>query len=539
MAMDFKNLFKKEYVIGLDIGSSSVKIAQFQSREDGLHLMKTDLKEIKIYDNEAENENEILSALRYLLKGVDIKRSKIIVNINCPHTAIKKVQAPYMPKTELKEGIKLEVKNYFPFAVDESLLDFEILGDIVEKGVRKYEVLVAVSPQKTVEKHLSLLGKAGMKPASLICTSYALQKIAERLHSSDSGGKEDEARCFIDMGELYTELIIVKGKHLMFSRKIPVAGGDFTKAMTGTLVSDRGKTQLSIDEAEKIKKDVGLPSEAESKIIEDKISTTQILSMLRTPLEQLISEIDRSFDYYREESGGGKVNSIILFGGGASLAGLIKSLSEGLGIEVKLGDPLDGMNIEKDAVREREKTSYRLESAIAAALSGAKGINLLPVEIKEEIKRVVKRGTLEAVITAVIIISLLFYIGMKIKIDNFNKRIATAKMEMASLNEQVKEAEAKRLAQTVLSDEPYWEDVFREVGSLIPDEIVIESVKVENRVIVIKGIVNSPDGQQILADFIIGLEKGLFNAVKLIESKNLLDRPGIEFEISCWIDYER
>jgi hypothetical protein len=54
-----------------------------------------------------------------------------------------------------------------------------------------------------------------------------------------------------------------------------------------------------------------------------------------------------------------------------------------------------------------------------------------------------------------------------------------------------------------------------------------------------KGIVESADGQGILADFILTLEKGLFNNVKLVESKNLPDKPGVEFELKCWIDYEK
>ncbi len=530
--MDIKGIFKKDYIIGLDIGTSSVKIAQFADKEDGLRLVRADLKEFKKSEDAAVNEQETLSALRLLFRGVDVKRSRIIVNMNCPHTAIKKVQAPYMPKTELMAGIRLEVKNYFPFSTDESLLDFNILGDIVEKGIRKYEVMVAVSPQKTIARYLALLGKLGIKPASLICTSYALQTLA-----GHSPSKEGETRCFIDIGELYTELIIVKGKNLTFSRKIPVAGNDFTKAMTGTLVSDRGKTQLSIDEAEKIKREVGLPSEGESKIIENKISTTQIMAMLRTPLEQLISEIDRCFDYYREESGGGKVDSLVLFGGGASLAGLIEALSEGLGVEVKLGDPLDGINIEKDAVREREKISYRLELAIAAALSRAKRINLLPVEIREETKRVIKRGTVEGIGTAIIVIAVLFYVGMKIQLSNFNKRIAVAKSELSGLGPQIKKTEAQALANKVLLDEPEWEDVFKELSNLIPDAIHITNLKMENNQMIFKGIVASGD-EQALSSFIITLENGLFNNVKLVSSKDRAPEEGIEFELKCWVDYE-
>lgn len=527
-------MFKKEYIIGLDIGSSSIKFAQFAEKKDGLHLVRGELKDINYTDTEEEREKEALSILKNLLKDVDIKKSKIIVAINCPQTAAKKIVAPYMPKSELRQGIMLEAKDYFPFSIKDSFLDFEIIGDIVEKEVKKYEVLVAVSPKKTVESYLSLLGKAGIKPSSFVPYSCVFQKLAKQFHFA-----EDQIHYFLAMGRSDSEMIVLKGDNLAFSRKIPITGNDFTKAMTDALVSDRGKTELSTEEAEKIKREIGIPREDESKIIDNKISANQILSLLRAPLERLVSEIQRCFDYCREEVGCGKMDLLILLGGGAALGGIVEFLSKELEIEVKLGNVLEGLKIDAGAVADQDKISYRLGLAVGAALTEGKGLNLLPAEIKEETKRTIKRGTLAAVITAVIIISLLFYTGMKIKVNNLDKRISAAKMEKASLSGEVKESEAKQLAQAVLSDEPYWGGIFYELGSLIPEEITIENVKMENKVILIKGIVNSPDGQQILADFIITLEKGLFNGVKLIGSKNLFDHPGIEFEISCWIDYER
>lgn len=532
--MGLKNLFKKDYIIGLDLGSSSIKIAQFIKKEGYLSFVRADLKEIGALTESEAREKEISAAVKYLFKGINTKKAEIRAVINCPQTAIKKVTTPYMPKSELRQGINLEAKNYFPFGIDQSLLDFEILGDIVEKGVRKYEVLVGVCPITTVDKYLKVLKKAGIKPASFVSCSYSLQKLSEYLNSG-----KDETACLVDIGEYHTELIISKGRDLIFTRKIPISGSDFTKAMTGLLVSDRGRTQLTQEEAEKIKRDVGLPPEADFKIIDDKISTSQILAMLRTPAEHLVNEIERCLDYYREEAGGAKVNSVAIYGGGASLAGLIRFISAGLEIEVKLGDPLEGFRIEKGAAVERERMSHRLDIAIGAALSEPRGMNLLPAEIKEETQRAVKRGTLAAIITAVVIISLLFYIGIKIQIGNLNKRISVANLEMSSLKPQLEEAEAKRLAGMVLVNEPYWEDVFKELGSLIPNDVLIENIKMENEIIAIKGMVSSQDGQKILTDFMIALEKGLFNGVKLVESKNLSDGPGIEFELKCWVDYEK
>lgn len=534
--MNITGIFKKSYLVGLDIGSSSIKFAQFVEKEDGLHLVRADLKEIGISKDDVSREEEIASVLTHLFKGIDINKSKVIVTVNCPQTSVKKITTPYMPKSELRQGIMLEIKNYFPFAIDDSILDFEVLEEIENKGVRQYEVLLNVCPRKTVQKNISILNKAKIKPYSVVGSSYVLQRSAWHIVPSAGPDHEEDAKCLIDIGESHTELVIGKGRMLMFARKIPVTGSDFTKAMTGVLVSDRGKMQLSPEEAEKIKREAGIPQERESRIIGDKISTKQIRAMLMSPLEQLTSEIERCFSYYREDSGGGSINSVILFGGGASLKGLAGYLSKELEINVSVGNSFEALSVEKGAIPQGEDISNRMELAINAVLNEERGINLLPPEIKDEKFRVVKRGMIEAVATAVILVSALLFIGMRIKIGNFDKRIYAAKMELSGLQPEVNKAEAKKMAAMVLAEEPYWQDVFREIGSIIPNEVYINNIKMENNIITMKGIAASQDGQQIISDMIIKLEEGLFNNVKLVEGKDLADKSGIEFELRCWLD---
>ena len=385
----------------------------------------------------------------------------------------------------------------------------------MDKGVRKYDIAVAVSPKKTVDRYLALLGKAGVKPSSFVSCPQAMQALV---------GSE-EAVCMLDIGESNAELAIFKGKTLMFSRKIPVAGREFTKSMMGVLVSDRGKTELTYDEAERIKREVGIPAEGEPKIIEDKISTTQILAMLRSPAEQLVTEIERCFDYYREESGGGKIDSVTVFGGGAALGGLIKYLSDELGIEVKLGDYPDGGAL-----------SYRLNAAIGAALGEGKGINLLPSELKQEAKRIVKRGTIEVIATAVVLAGALMFIGMKIQLGNFETKINVAKLELSGLRPELNKAEAHHAVKMVLVDEPHWEDVFRELSHLIPNRIYLTRMTMKDTLITINGVINAKNGESILSNFIITLEKGIFGNVKLIRSQDLSDGTGNEFELKCLVE---
>ncbi|MDP3791435.1 MAG: type IV pilus assembly protein PilM [Candidatus Omnitrophota bacterium] len=533
--MDLKNLFKKDYVVGIDIGSYSVKIAQFAVREGGLYLLKAELKDVGISKDSESYEKDLILALHYLIRGVDLKKSKVIININCSCTAIKKITFPYMPKSELREGIMLASKNYFPFQIDKSALDFEIVGDVVDKGIRKYEVMVGVCPSDTINKYLSLVQKAGIRPASFVLSSHSLHKLALNLSRNVEG-----VQCYVDIGSLQTELVICKDGLLAFSRKIPVCGNDFTRALTSAVVTDKGKIQLSAEEAEKIKKDVGMPGESDSRVIDNKIPAAQVLAMLRTHAEHLVNEIDRCFNFYHEESGSGRINSVTIFGGGASLSGLTKFLSQGLGMEVKLGDALEGLKTDaKTVIHDMEKVSHRMDLAIGAALTQARGLNILPSEIKDQMQRTVKRGTIAAIITAVIIASILTFVGTRIKIGNFDKRISAAKLQLTSLQPEIKKAGGMRLAEMVLKNEPYWEDVFRELGSIIPGEAVIKHVRMQGDHLYMKGIIASSDGQQMLSDFVIELEDGLFSDVKLVESRNLPDKSGIEFEIACWVDYER
>jgi len=220
------------------------------------------------------------------------------------------------------------------------------------------------------------------------------------------------------------------------------------------------------------------------------------------------------------------------------LKGLPEFLSKELEMEVRLGDVLDGLKVDAGAFSGREALSYRLELAVGSALAGGGGINLLPPEIKEETERVVKRGTIEAVATAVIIASILVYMGMRIKIDNFEKRIAVARMEFASLAPELAKARAQALANKVLLDEPQWEDIFKEISNLLPDTVHIEELKMADNIITMKGIVDADRGEEIIASFILTLEKGIFDNVKLVSSKDLEGAPGEEFELKCWVDYE-
>lgn len=528
-----KTLSKKEDIIGLDIGSSSVKMARFTRKEDGLYLVAVNIRDIEKTDDSAVYEREVLSVLKEFFADPILKKSRIIVNINCSQTSIKNITAPQMPPDELREAIKFSAKSQFSFSIDDSLLDFEIIGDVVDKGVKKYEILVAACPKKTSDRYIALLDKAGIRPSSFISTSYALQKIAGHMRA-----KDQKTICYIDIGDSCTEMVISKGKHLLFTRKIPIAGNDLTKALMGTLVSDRGKINLSQNEAERIKRGVGMPSEAGPKLYENKITATQILSLLRSPVEQLVSEIERCFGYYRELGLGEEIDSVVLFGGSASLGGLVKFMSEALEVEVGLGDCLQDIKVENDAMRENSDMRHRFELVVGAALSGTEGIDLLPSSIKRRELAVSMRKTLTVIAVTVVGASLVLYLSMMGQSKTLDRKLAAARSELSGLELQLKKADMKILASRILVNEPRWEEIFAELGNLLPRGVYLKGLSMRNNILTLRGIVESEDAERVLADMIFILEKGMFSGVKLISTRKLDSGAGSEFELRCWIDYK-
>jgi len=526
--------FKKDYLIGLDIGSSSVKFVQFIKREDGLHLFKVGLEDLPLEVDAASKENEIVLILNRLLQGVEIKKSDFILSVNCPRTGTQVKAVPYMPKKDLAEGVRMTAKNYFPFPVDKALLNFVVLGEIVEKGIKKYQILVATSPHETVAKYMALLDKLGIEPLSFIPASYALEQLIETATIKNDEG----VKCFLEIGTHYTELVIFEGKKPILFRKIPFEGKDFTRVLMSVLSSESGRIQLTREEAEKIKHEFGIPPEGTSQKAGGKFSAEQILSLYRSPLEKLINEIERSFDYYREECTGKKIDLLVLLGGEAGLKGLAEYLSKGLGMNVINGDSLTGIKIEP-GVQIESTLSSRLAVALGAALSEGRGATLIPPESKEKTRSSLKRVAIQVVVAGVVTILLFTYTGIKIKINSFRKRMDGAETELLSLQPRLKIALTKSLTNTVLADQPYWEDVFKELSNVVPDSIFLTELSLDDKVITMKGVAGLEKGEKLLSDFMLRLEKGVFENVQLITTQEEEQVGGNRFELKCRIKQNR
>ncbi|MBN3039105.1 MAG: type IV pilus assembly protein PilM [Candidatus Omnitrophica bacterium] len=517
---------RKKSVIGLDIGTAAIKLAKFVHAEGKLQLSQLVLKEINL---EKDTPVAQLEALKELFKSINAQESDINVVVNCAQSCTRVITIPYMPKAEIIPALKWEMKDFISFPVDESVLDFKVLEEVSESGAKKLKILVACSPQATINNYISLLGQLGLKPHLFTQAGFVLDDVIAGL-----GSEGQKTTAILDIGHSLSELFIFQKGKAAFSRKLPVAAREFTKAMTQVLASELGKIQLNFAQAEKIKRKYGIPESATSQVLEGKLTSMQLLSLLRPNVEKLIEEIERSFDFYRESEQGIKVERLILLGGGSDLKGLAKQLNENLGIPVELGNPfIDVSSLAPYLLENNATQAHRFAQAIGVAQSAKDSINLLPVEIKEETKILIERSSIKALMAAVFVILILSYVGMRIKLGTDLKRLAAAELELGALKPRIGQVNKQAFLVDALNKRIYWSDVLKEIGNCVPEQIRLTKMKAAQNSVQLAGEIkpSKTSEEKLLTECMKTLEKGIFEEVKLVTTKNATAQGLYQFEL--------
>jgi type IV pilus assembly protein PilM len=518
--------------IGIDVGSSSVKLAHLVYVDGQPTLMKGVTVGIDV-DKEEDRQQATIAALKNGVAEISAKSAQVVCVFNSPEAYAGRVIVPPMPPGELPEAIKWEVKRYLSFPLEEAIFSFDISGELVDKGIKKLSVAVAAFPKKSIEAKLSLLTRAGIKVAAILPVAFALQNLIRQWQYDP---KENIA--IMEMGACVTELDIYQDGLLAFSRKLPIAGKDITKGMMGAITSAQGPVALTWKEAERAKQQMGLSSDGKKEMIEGKISSAQMLSLMRPFIEQLASETERSCDFYREASHGGKVDRIFVFGGGARLKGLVPFLSEELEVEVQEGDCLQGVSQSTEMVG-KESIRHSFDVAVGAALAGTTEINLFPFPTKGKTKRFLKRVFSKVIVAFIVIFSYLFYISMITQLESYEKAFKALNLEYQILTDQLKGLKEKMLVRQISGNTPYWEDILKEISHTIPENIYLTHLSMGKEVVYFKGIITP--GQQAtesaLSQLMLGLEGGIFKNVRLIAVGKKTDDPSLsEFEIKAEVE---
>jgi type IV pilus assembly protein PilM len=313
-------LGKKKDVIGLDIGSSSVKLVELSKAKDGFKLQNLGISPLPpeaIVDGALMDSVTIIDAIRNLVSTTKTKKKDVATSVSGHSVIVKKIALPFMTEAELEESIQWEAERYIPFDINDVNIDFQIFGSSPDNPDLMDVVLVAAK-KDIINDYVSVIMESGLNPVIIDIASFALENMLAINYDID----KDETVAIVNVGASVTNISILKNNISGFTRDIFKGGNQVTEEI---------QRQLHIDyeEAERIK--IGSKVEAASQ--------PAIQSVLKAASESLAIEIGNSLDFFQSTSTYEKVARLYLSGGGSKIKDFDIILQQQIGIPVEVANP--------------------------------------------------------------------------------------------------------------------------------------------------------------------------------------------------------
>ena len=314
------NWGKKKNVIGIDIGSSSIKLVELIEGKNGFKLQNLAISSLPpeaIVDGAFMDSVTIIDTIRDLLTTSKVKTKDVVTSVSGHSVIVKKISLPFMTEAELEESIRWEAERYIPFDINDVNIDFQTFGSNPENPEVMDVVLVAAK-KDIINDYVSVIMEAGLNPVIIDIDAFALENMVAINYEI---GKE-EVVAIVNVGASITNINILKDNVSGFTRDIFKGGNQITEDIQRQL-------HVDYDEAEKIK--VG------SKV--DVTSRSIVQNLLKTASESLAVEIRNSLDFFQSTTTYEKISKLYLSGGGSKIKDFNILLQQEIGIPVEIVHP--------------------------------------------------------------------------------------------------------------------------------------------------------------------------------------------------------
>jgi len=345
MAFEGKNL------VGVDIGTSSVKVVQVRESGKGVQLLKYGVEPLppqSLVDGHVMNSGAVVDALRKLFKDLRIGQREVALAIAGNSVIIKKLNLPLMKQEELEEQIQWEAEQHIPYDISEVEIDYNVLGQNTEAG--QMDVLLVAAKKDQIQDILAVAKEAKLRPVVVDIAAFVLQNTYELNY----GFNPNETIALINVGAEVTTVNIVHGDMPQFTRDISNGGNSITEEIQKQL-------QVSFDEAEAYKAGGDLNSH--------EVVPQEVNGIITSVVDALAGEIQRSLDFYMATTNRGEVERIFVTGGTAKIPYLRVAIERRSRMPVELMDPFRRVHFDERQFRPDVLRSQAPQATIGLGLS--------------------------------------------------------------------------------------------------------------------------------------------------------------------------
>jgi type IV pilus assembly protein PilM len=505
-------------MLGVDLRVASIKVVEVERKDTTNYILKSwGMTEVpyQLIDKHPQLEDAKAEALRKLIATNKIRTREAIVVAGGPDTVVKLFSLAELPNSEAADAIKWKFAEDIPYPIEEAIFSFYPLpkGEVFTE---KTDYFAACIHRKFYLEMEYILNKAGIRLAGITVIPDAVQE----LYRPEINKPEEKITSIIYMGKRSTNISLYRQGNFEFNRELSIGGENITRAMSGILVSPEGRVEVTPEEAERIKVEYGVPVNIENYPKLNDIPISQLQAMVRPALEKMLSELSRTFEYYKGQTGEGSISKIILTGGSSLTPNLKEFLSEGLGIPIVTPEPFPKLN-------------PRLSAALGAALTGAQQVNLLPEEVRYRwrtiSRKILKPQYLVAGFLAFLaLIYFFFYLeafSLQGELTFLDRRLNDYRPRISRLDaiEKASQEEERRKTtiRTFEQNRNRMPAVFEVISKLIPDSVILNNMSLTATDIHLWGTAfkKTEAAETTLSRFVLGLSTAnLFDGVKLVQA---------------------
>ena len=312
---------KQKSVVGLDIGSSTVKAVELRQVGKGYRVAAFGFEPVpaeSIVDGTIVDSGAVADTIRRLFERQKIKTKEVVASISGNAVIVKKITVPIMTEEELSESIQWEAEQYVPFDIQDVNLDYQILERFDADPRGTMDVLLVAAKKDKIADYTGVIAQAGRTPVIVDVDAFALQHAYELNYDVNPS----LVVSLVNAGASAININIIRGEESLFTRHISMGGNAYTEALQKEL-------SLPFYSAEQLKRRLPVPG----------ASYDDALPVIRAISDSLMFEIEKTFDFFKATASSNQIDSIVVSGGASEVEGFSESLGDRFEASVEPFDP--------------------------------------------------------------------------------------------------------------------------------------------------------------------------------------------------------
>ena len=343
---------KARSLVGLDIGSSAVKAIELKPSGKGYKVTAFGTEPVppdSIVDGAIIDAAAVADAIRRIFESRRIQTRDVAASLSGNAVIVKKISLPVMTDAELAESIYWEAEQYIPFDIQDVNLDYQVLnrgqsGD----GKGTMDVLLVAAKKEKIADYTGVIAQAGRRAIVVDVDAFALQNAFEVNYGVEAG----QVVVLLNAGASATNINILHGDQSVFTRDLSIGGNAYTEALQKEL-------SLPFDRAEMAKR--GTPV--------DGITFDDVRPVLHAMTENVLLEVQKTFDFFKATAASDKIDRIMLSGGASRAEGFLEMLTERFEAPVEIFDPFRKVAFDARKFQVPDVAAIAPTSAVAVGLA--------------------------------------------------------------------------------------------------------------------------------------------------------------------------